>query len=787
MIRTSKKGVEKSTEIVESDIKWIASAIFILAGSGLAFQVMLTRAFSLIFQYHFVFLVVSLSILGLGLGAALGYVAYQIFRIDDHNRIITFSILTLSGTFPLIAWLLTNINSSEVTTLAVVIAIVPFFLIGWINALVYTNYADRSNLIYGVDLVGAAVGLVVAPQLLVIFGPTGVTIILGGIAGLAALLMTFTAKTKQTNLQVLAAVFLVVFMALALVNRSAEWLTYDLRNLTNAPPDKTLVHVLNNPALDAEIVESKWGAFAQVDVVETNDSDAYFVFTDAGAGSIMLRYDPDADEDQYEWLKRETVYLPFEIGSVENTLVIGSGAGYDIVMAELAGAGNITAVEINPTIVDITREYADYNGNILDLPNVSTVITDGRNFVDRSEDKFDLIYLNLVYSQAARPSSSSLAENYAFTQEALQSYWNRLEEDGRIAFVTHSGVHGVRLLMTTLAALEEEGLTLQEALLHIALVKSPNPLDPTVTPSVVIISREALSEEDALELGQAATQHGLDPLYIPYIFDTTLERLANGSMTLDEYVASNTDFDISPTTDNRPFFYHLDDVVPYPLDNLFLFSILLLSGYFIVAAAFQPNKPENEWTRIIFLVYFALLGTGFLLVEVALLHRFRLLLGTPVLTFSVTVGALLLGGGLGSLFGQRFDTSQLPKVIKTAALGITFWLLASSILYDNLVDLTLSASLSVRTIVSLIALAPAGFMMGVPFPSGLRLAGSIDPEGIPLFWGMNASASMFGAVLATIVALLMGFQMALLLGAGMYFLVAVLAQLTWQKTLFLKT
>ena len=160
--------------------------------------------------------------------------------------------------------------------------------------------------------------------------------------------------------------------------------------------------------------------------------------------------------------------------------------------ARLAGAENITAVEINPAIVDVTHRYADYNGDILNLPDVDTVITDGRNFVDRTDETFDLIYLNLVYSQAARPGSSALAENYTFTTEAFSAYLDRLSENGRIGFVTHSGIHGVRLMMTALDAMQADGMSVSDGLQRMVLVKSPNPLDPIVTPSVLIHQTTAL-------------------------------------------------------------------------------------------------------------------------------------------------------------------------------------------------------------------------------------------------------------------------------------------------------
>lgn len=759
-------------------VRRVALAILVLAGTGLAFQVALTRTFSLMFQYHYVFLVVSLATLGLGVGAALGYMAARDNRHDAGMRFIFPSVVILAVSFPLVAWLMTRIRSPEVTVSVVLVAMAPFLLIGWINALVYARHSAHSNLIYGADLVGAAGGLVLGPGLITLLGPFGTTLALGVLVGAAALL--FSARGRQ--LQV-SAVLLILAAAFTAANRGQDIIAYDPGARTDAPPDKTMIHILNDAAQAAKVIATRWSSFAQVDVVETNDDSARFVFTDAGAGSIMLRYDPGADMADYDWLKREVAYIPFGFEPVANTLIIGSGAGYDVMMARVAGADSITAVEINPAIVAVTRDYADYNGDVLDWPNVTTVVTDGRNFVDRSNDRYDLIYLNFVYSQAAHPGVSSLSENYAFTTEALRSYWDRLSDDGQMAFVMHSSVHGLRLMMSALKALEEEGLAIPDALRHMALYYQPNPADPTVTPSVLLIKRRAWTEAEAEQLTDPVKFYGMEPQYIPYVWEDYFAPLADGSISLDGYINAYEDYNIAPTVDNQPFFYHLDLGLPSALRTLLIVSALLASGYFIASAAIQAPNPTHEWTRIDLLAYFALLGGGFMLAEVTLLQYFRLLLGDPIRAFSAALGALLLGGGLGSMFSQRFSLARLPVIIRSAAAGIALWLLIATVAYPAVVTWALPASTAVRTLVTGLALLPLGFLMGIPFPGGLRVAGDQDTSGIPLFWGMNAVASTLGGVLASVLALIMGFQLALVTGALLYLLAAGLVQFTWRRVL----
>ncbi len=756
----------------------VAAAVGLIAGAGLAFEVVLTRIFSLMFQYHFVFLSVSLAVLGLGLGAAASYAARR--RGWAGEGAVSVSAFGLPAAFIVCALLLANLSSADHVPLAALIALIPFVLTGWINALIYARHPENTGLIYGADLVGAALGLAITSPLLSLFGPFGTAAALGVPAALGALLLADSWEIRV--LDGIAALSMGIF---ALVNPAAGIIAYHPDRIADAPPDKTMLQILSDPDRDADIIATEWGPFAQVDVVETDDPDARFAFTDAGAGSIMLRYDPesqDPTDPAFSWLEREVAYLPFQTGPVGHTLIIGAGAGFDVFMAKRAGAEIVTAVEVNPAIVKVTREMAPYNGGVLDLPGVETVIADGRNFVERADSQYDLIYLNIVYTQAAAAGVSSLVEDHVFTVEALRAYWDRLAAGGRIAFVTHNGMEGVRLLMTAVTALQQgKNLSIDEALYHTALLMTPNPDNPTVAPSVLLVRRDPFTEDEAVALGRAAAALNLNPLFMPHLFEGPVEMLLDGSMTLDEYLANNRDYNIFPPTDDRPFFYHLDPGVPGPLITVSGLAGLLTLGYFIVIAVTQPKKPRHEWARIALAVVFMLLGAGFMLAEIALQQRFGLLLGDPILSMVVTVGALLVGGSLGSLFSRRFNPGRLRLLIGAAAIAIGISLLAAVMLYPALVRAALSLPQAGRVLVTAAALLPLGFLMGIPFPTGLRLAGEADPEGVPLFWGLNAAASTFGGALATVLALLIGFNAAFLSGAFFYLIAAAMVFGVWRR------
>ncbi|MEL7675887.1 MAG: hypothetical protein AAGU78_19270, partial [Chloroflexota bacterium] len=465
--------------------------------------------------------------------------------------------------------------------------------------------------------------------------------------------------------------------------------------------------------------------------------------------------------------------LPFAIEPPpDRVLILGAGAGKDVIQARLAGAQSITAVEINPTMVELTNDYAGYTGDVFHLPGVTTVVTDGRNYVERSDGQYDLIYLNLVYSQAATPGAAALAENYVFTREALGAYWDHLSDEGRIGAVTHNGPEGIRLFLGALDLLQREGFSLREALDRVTLT-TRRTTDPQARQTIVTIDRAPWTEARVQALRALIEARGMSILYLPHINEQLLGGLATGELTLDEYIAGNEEFNYFPTTDDRPFFYHLQPGLPDALRTLLRAVLVLALLYLALVVVTWDPRQVALGRRAAWLGYFALLGAGFMLVEIPLIQRFNLLLGAPALALIAVIGGMLLGASAGSLFSGRFGLARLPRLVTFAALATGLGVLAGTFLYPALIDLTLPAPLAARVGVTVLLLAPLGFVMGMAFPSGLRLASVADPGGIPAHWGANAVASTLGSALATALAMSYGFNTALLLGAALYLAVAL--------------
>ncbi len=751
--------------------------IFALSGVGLAYEVALTRLFSLIFQYHYVFLIVSLAVAGLGIGAALATLAVRGENRGpgwaDLANVAALLTLLLLGNAALLALL-----RSAMLLVVFAAALLPFIAIGFLNAALFSRFARRSGILYAADLIGGVVGLAAILVLLGWIGAFDGVILLAALCAFVAVLLARMGQDRALQKRLVA--LAVIPLAILILSRLTGLIAFQPANIADAPPDKTLMQTLQDP--EATLLETRWDPFARLDVVATGDEAVRYVFTDAGAGSTMVRY--SGDDRAVRWLQREVAYLPFTpgAGQTDSVLILGAGAGKDVLMAYLAGAQTITAVEINPTLIDLTRDAADYNGGVLDLPGVETFVMDGRNYIERTDRLYDLIYANIVYSQAAPPASSALAENYIFTQEALHAYWSHLTEDGRIAFVTHHGIEGVRLLLAALTMLRDEGMTLQEALGHVALATLRGG-DPQTRTSVVLITRQPWTIDSANAFAGTAHAINVGLLYLPGFQELALSGLLSGFTTLNEYIAANSDYNYTPTTDDSPFFYQFTPGLPGGLSDLLLLSAMLIFAYFSWLSFFFVRQDGSQWTRIGLAPYFGLLGAAFMLIEIPLIQRFGLLLGQPILALVVVVGALLLGGGLGSLFSSLVPTERMPRLAGAFAMLVGATALLSLALYPALIRWALPFELPARVAVTIAALLPAGFLMGVCFPGGLRVAHQVDPRAIPAFYGSNAVTSVLGSALAMALAISIGFSAALVLGAVFYGLAAALAFLTWPRML----
>ncbi len=260
--------------------------------------------------------------------------------------------------------------------------------------------------------------------------------------------------------------------------------------------------------------------------------------------------------------------------------------------------------------------------------------------------------------------------------------------------------------------------------------------------------------------------------------------LGSGSIAFNDFVTmvNERGYDISPVTDNSPFFYKFEVGMPKPVSLVFLASVILFGIIIFIPSLFRKkgtvkkkahpkNKPHLENNLLKSVVLFSMLGMGFMLIEISFIQRFVLFLGQPILSLAILLFSLLAGAGMGSVWSGRFPPDKINKAIAMSSLSIVVMVLVYTFLLPIIFDHLLGFNLITRLAATVFILIPLGFLMGIPFPLGIRWLKEMNlGNHIPWMWGVNGVSSVLGSVMTIIVAISFGFTEAIFISAGCYFI-----------------
>lgn len=749
----------------------------------------------MLLRYHFVFLAISMATCGLGVGGLLDFLWLR--RGAGDARTLSLLASAASVTFAgAVALLFSDRMAAHLTSLAFAggICIVPFICTGAFLSHAFARWSHQGGRMYFYDLTGAALGsctVIIALQLL---GATGVPFLCAALAGIAAVVVA-----PRPSFQALGAVLSIG--ALVAVGLSVH---RPLIDLPRVPPElgntaKPLFKELGDPDIEAKIVYTDWNAFARTDVVAYarpdgtyNPTDDLFVYTDGEVPTNLIHFQGDLQDvaDRYRGF---IGFFPFLTGRPHSVLLIGPGAGLDVLLALAVGAGEIEGAELNPSMLPIVRRYRDFAGPLYDYSNVNVAVAEGRSYVRRSDRNYDLIYMALTKSATTASSSLALVESYVHTVEGFEDYLAHLTDDGQIAIVCQHPLVLARLVLTGIEALQREGLSHEDALGHIAVVSVPSRMH-IFGPyrHLVIVTRSPLGAERSAELARTAIALGLEPAFFPGAYEVPPFGWLRSVGDNEQFAAQfnrwwgAAEVDVTPAIDDRPFVIDFHPGIPPQMSGFVwavLLVVLLFSGGTIVALTRSGAGSAGPLSGAV--IYFALLGAGYMLVEVCLAQKLILYLGYPALTLSVILFSLLVGSGAGSLFSQSWPQSAMLRRAALAALAVCGAVIVLLLVLPPLLDATLGWPIGLRAALTMALLIPLGFGMGIPFPTGLREVGRWRGEIVPWAWGINGVVSVLGSVSAMLAGKLWGFQTVLLGGAAVYALVFALAAIAQARPTWL--
>jgi hypothetical protein len=802
----------RATVQTEGFSRRLAAGLFLTSLTLLALELVLVRIFSVLMWYHFVSLVVSLALFGLTVSGIAVFLFPGAFPAAKARERMGLSSLFLAAAVlanwlflfvlsrnPLAAYKVLapfhqpfyepfgpaaaggglSLATAAPLALIFIVSSLPFLAGGFTVTVAIFRYSGSIGRVYFADLAGAGAGSAGAVVLLSLVDPfTG----LGILAAAAALSALFFFTSRGGRLAALAVLLVAAGTA------AATW-------------QKGLVELnFIRGRYEPEILSREWNSFSRVAVYPLRGGQAGgswglsriyrkpvpdqlgIVVDDTGYTS-MIAHEPGAQADWAGW----TLFgLPYLIRDKADALIIGPGGGKEIVVALSLGAERVTAVELNPLMVRAVNEtFADFSGSPYSLPGVRKVIDEGRTFLRGDEGTYDIIQATVVYGRLA-PSAGAftLTEDHLYTVEAFGDYLDRLDEDGMLAFSRFVFEKRIqRMVATAEEALLRRGVKDPENRIFIAAERGM---------ATVLVKKSPFTAAEVAALEDHCRHSGFRVLYSPAGEGGNPFYSLLRAEDREGYFGSLA-YDISPVTDDRPFFYYLvrprdfvrafagfrgpdfDDRALLLIRNLLLVVSALVVVFFGLPLLLRGERGAAvRRGGLPALVFFASIGLGFIVVEIVLLKRFILLLGKPFYSAALVLSSFLVAGGIGSL--RAGGRPAGGEALRRRCGALTVALLFTALLLPLLVELTLHLPLPLRLAAAVAVTVPLGYLMGQPFPLAVSLLRRRREGLIPWVWGVNGALSVLGAMLALVLALNLGYTTTMFVGSASYLVAAVCAE-----------
>jgi spermidine synthase len=780
----------------------LVAGLFCITFATLVLEVLDSRLLSVLAWYHLSFLAVSVAMLGMAAGAVLVFVSGERRGFLSADALPGLSaafaialalshIVNLTMPFPPVR----AVTLPDVAALAAATAVLttPFVFSGIVVTLALTRTGASIGVLYGADLIGAAAGCLGVIGLLNTTDLTSAVFVTSGVAAIGGWCFARALRRRGRGLIVLA----LMLLAGGLVNAHVD------HPLGVMYPKNRSVW----PLLDT-VEHAEWNSHSYVMVRRLEQSRAWlwgpgthapetpavvaWAMIDGEAGTPITKW--DGDRSALDWVQYDVTALPYRLRH-GRAAIIGVGGGRDVLTAIWADSPSITGIEINRTFINLLAGPYRQLAGIADRPGVTLVNDEARAFLTRTHDRFDVLQMSLIDTWASTGAGAfTLTENGLYTREGWEVFLRALTPTGVFSvsrwYAPGTISETTRLVSLGVAALVDAGVAVPSQ--HLILASAGNV-------ATLMISPAPFSDSDRAALDAAATRFGFDVLVSPWhaAADERIARVtAAGSIDALNRAAADPHFDFLPPTDARPFFFNMlklrgvvDGVQATAggiiTGNLVATStILALLGIAVVlviaiigaplAAVGTPDIAPRPF--IWGLLYFSLIGSGFMFVQIPFLQRFSVYLGHPTYTFSVILFLMILAAGLGSLMSDRLwrPASAVPaRRLQMCALGVAALIVAESLLLQGAMDRTIGWELPARTLVVAVFVGPLACALGFCFPIGMRLVDRHSSRATAWMWGVNGASGVLASIVAVMVSLWLGIQTNLWLAGVMYGLLAL--------------
>lgn len=777
----------------------ILVALGFLSAAIIAFQLTLMQVLSIAQWYHFAYMVISVALLGFGAAGTLlsisrdwflqrfekslailmagcgitmamvmGISQMSIFRFDTYLLFADFfHIFRLLFTYLLI--------------------FLPFFLGALAIGLIFIKYVESIGKIYFVNMVGSGLGGIAALVLLWFFEPNELPAIIAVLAVVASIIVIPRFRSFFGSGLVLLSI---IILCISLVY-SPKLVPSQFKSISKPLnlPDAKVDLERNSPFGQLQVVSSPALRYAPgLSLNYLNDvPSSKAVFNNGNWYGAII---PAQRTDTTSMMAYSTKELPFVLKPRNRILALQSGAGIDVLHSLTHGPKHIVAVESNPDVISLLRnELAFEMDSLFYHPSLSIHNVSPRTFLLSDLSKFDLIILPMIGAFGGTSGIFAVQEQYLLTKEAFSEMWNKLTPSGVISvscYIDYPILNPLKIFSTIIEVLEDFGI--EKLMNHIVAVRSWS----TIT---FVIKKSEINVGEIKHARDFCQEMLFDPVLLPNIRPE--ERAQFNALQddrlfryIDEILSSNRrefysnyDFNLKPATDQRPYFSQFIKLQSLPkIGKIFGFQsipffelgyliiivtfiqITALALFLIILPLFKISLKQGS--KIPIFLYFGGIGLGYIFVEIVLIQKFLLYFDNAIYSAAIVIAAMLTCSGIGSYVSSKLKLTR--KVILIIFGFVIMILVLYAVLLTPVILSTITLNFNVKLLFGFLFIAPLAFLMGFPFPLGLQLVAKNDRKGVPWAWGINGSVSVVSTVLATLIAIEIGFIWVIILAAGAY-------------------
>jgi hypothetical protein len=748
-----------------TSLRALTFTMFLLSGSLVLFELLLTRIFGVVLFAQFAHLALLLALLGISVGAVIQHVWPRILPSDALERrlawvcigqgIAMLLAVACALTFPLTeqwdetlrTFAARGGESEDLVNQAwfgalLPVLMLPFCFAGLAFAAAFQHRKKHIGRLYGADLFGGGAGAVLFLPALGLYSVPDIVLFCTLAATLAAALLFTADKSKRWSRFSFGLVGLLVI----LLGVSASGVElFKVRYAAGYSEDR--------------VTHTEWTALTRLAVHE-DEGDRVKILLDNSSASTVVRNKRDLRMVKRH-ANRAVIYeFPEPPARVA---IIAASAGPEVAVAQSYGYEDIDAIDIAADIGDLVAErWPDAPLNPYVHGNTNRIKADGRAAILHADKEYDIIHMvhaNL-HSNAgmmATAWSSALLE----TKEAFHTYLDRLSDDGTICF--GKGRHTSVTARGAAAALRERGV--ENPSKHIAYIKTPSL-------QFIMIKKRPWTNAERKKLERILTKRKMgDGIFWKPGWGET-----NRSKRL--FRSEDVMTDDRPYLDKRAFMGNAikrladeeykkkeDAYLGRVYDMLVIQVLFALFGgvlFLLVPLLSRGRTKLKEVKRSsIALFYVACLGYGYLAIETVLIHELILFVGHPTYAVTAVILAMLVFSGIGSMVAGRLKQETLTRSLAIVLLGVV--VLASIqawVMPDLLKTHALGFSPTVRIFITIGVLAPLGFIMGFPFPLGLRILPERASAAVPWAWALNGWMSVVASIATVLISRNFGYSYA---------------------------